>query len=59
MVKTALTELLYVMCGLVCFYAAYGTLKDKAHPSKVPTELFWGVLGFTFSFSRIGLLWGK
>ena len=59
MLKTSLTELLYVMCGLVCFYAVYGTLKDKNHPSRIPTALFWGVLGFIFTFSRIGLLWGN
>lgn len=58
MLKTSLTELLYVMCGIVCFYSAYGTLKDKNHPSKIPTALFWGILGFIFTFSRIGLLWG-
>lgn len=59
MLKTSLTELLYVLCGLVCFYTVYGTLKDKNHPSKIPTALFWGLLGFTFTFSRIGLLWGN
>lgn len=58
MLKTSLTELLYVLCGLVCFYSVYGTLKDKNHPSKIPTALFWGILGFIFTFSRIGLLWG-
>lgn len=58
MLKTSLTELLYVLCGLVCFYSTYGTLKDKNHPSKIPTALFWGILGFIFTFSRIGLLWG-
>jgi uncharacterized membrane protein len=59
MLKTSLTELLYVLCGLVCFYSVYGTLKDKNHPSKIPTALFWGILGFIFTFSRIGLLWGN
>lgn len=59
MLKSSLTELLYVLCGLVCFYAAYGTIKDKNHPSKVPTALFWGILGFIFAFSNIGLLWGN
>ncbi len=59
MLKTSLTELLYVLSGLLCFYAVYGTLKDKNHPSRIPTALFWGVLGFIFTFSRIGLLWGN
>jgi uncharacterized membrane protein len=59
MIKTSLTELLYVMCGIVCFYTAYGTLKSKNHTSKIPTALFWGILGFIFTFSRIGLIWGN
>ena len=57
--QTSLTELLYILCGLICFYSAYETLKDKNHPSKIPTALFWGILGFIFAFSRIGLLWGN
>jgi uncharacterized membrane protein len=59
MIKTSLTELLYILCGLVCFYSTYETLKDKNHASRIPTALFWGILGFTFTFSRIGLLWGN
>lgn len=59
MLKTSLTELLYVLCGLVCFYSTYATIKDKNHPSKWPTALFWAILGFIFTFSRIGLLWGN
>ncbi|SKA93952.1 Uncharacterized membrane protein [Caloramator quimbayensis] len=59
MLKNSLTELLYVLCGLVCFYSVFVTLKDKSHPAKYTTALFWGILGFTFTFSRIGLLWGN
>lgn len=59
MLQTSLTEILYVLCGLVCFFSAYKTLKDKSHPSRIPTALFWGILGFIFAFSRIGLLWGN
>jgi len=59
MLKDSLTELLYVCCGLVCFYSVYKTLKDKEHPSKWPTALFWGIFGFIFAFSRIGLIWGN
>ena len=59
MLKSSLTEILYVWCGLVCFYSVYATLKDKKHPSRIPTALFWGILGFTFAFSRIGLVWGN
>jgi uncharacterized membrane protein len=35
------------------------TLKDKNHPSKIPTALFWGILGVIFTFSKIGNLWGN
>lgn len=59
MLKDSLTELLYVLCGLVAFYSVYATLKDKKHPSRIPTAIFWGILGFIFTFSRIGMLWGN
>ncbi len=59
MLKDILTELLYVLCGLVCFFSVYVTLKDKKHPSRIPTALFWGILGFIFAFSQVGLLWGN
>ncbi|SHJ14932.1 Uncharacterized membrane protein [Clostridium cavendishii DSM 21758] len=59
MFKDSMTELLYVACGLVCFYSMYITLKDKNHPSRIPTALFWGIVGFIFSFSRIGMVWGN
>ena len=57
--KAILTEWLYVLCGLVCFYAVYGTLKDKNHAKKWTTALFWGILGITFTFSRVGALFGN
>lgn len=59
MLKDSLTEVLYVLCGLVCFYSTYETLKDKEHKSRIPTALFWGILGFIFTFSKIGLIWGN
>jgi uncharacterized membrane protein len=59
MLKTTLTELLYTFCGIICFISVYGTIKDKKHQSKIPTALFWGILGFIFMFSRIGDLWGN
>ncbi|HHW56397.1 MAG TPA: DUF979 domain-containing protein [Clostridia bacterium] len=59
MLKDALTEILYIMMGIVSFYSAYATLKEKNHPSKIATALFWGILGVIFTFSRIGLLWGN
>lgn len=59
MLKTTLTELLYIFCGLICFISVYFTAKDEKHKSKIPTSLFWGTLGFIFIFSRIGNLWGN
>jgi uncharacterized membrane protein len=34
MLKDSLTEILYIMMGIVSFYSAYATLKEKNHPSK-------------------------
>lgn len=59
MLKNSLTEILYILIGIVCFYTVYKTLKDKNHPSKIGTALFWGILGVIFTFSRIGLVWGN
>ncbi|GLC30715.1 DUF979 domain-containing protein [Clostridium omnivorum] len=59
MLKDSLTEVLYVLCGIIAFYSVYATLKDKKHPSRIPTALFWAILGFIFTFSRIGTLWGN
>lgn len=59
MLKNILTELMYVLCGLLCFYTVYMTLKDKKHPSRIPTAGFWFILGVIFAFSKIGVLWGN
>ncbi|MCJ7690348.1 MAG: DUF979 domain-containing protein [Clostridiaceae bacterium] len=59
MFKSILTELLYTFCGLICFITMYFTIKNKKHHSKIPTSLFWGILGFIFIFSRLGNLWGN
>ncbi|MEW9095611.1 MAG: DUF979 domain-containing protein [Clostridiaceae bacterium] len=59
MLKDSLTEIMYILIGMVCFFSVYVTIKDKNHPSKLPTAFFWGILGFIFTFSRIGLLWGN
>jgi uncharacterized membrane protein len=58
--KEILTEWLYVLCALVCFYSVYGTLRDakNTHWTRWTTALFWGLLGVTFAFSRVGALWG-
>lgn len=59
MLKDSLTEIMYILIGVICFYSVYVTMKDRNHPSRIPTALFWGILGFIFTFSRIGLVWGN
>ncbi|MPM21125.1 hypothetical protein SDC9_67568 [bioreactor metagenome] len=59
LLKDILTEYLYVIMGLVTFFAAYKTIKDKNHPSRIPTALFWSILGIIFTFSKFGMLWGN
>lgn len=58
--KDILIEWLYLLCALVCFYTVYATLSDTTHIhwKKWTTALFWGLLGVTFAFSRVGALWG-
>jgi uncharacterized membrane protein len=57
--KDILTEWLYVLCAIVCFYVVYGTLVNKDHKAKWTTAAFWFLFGFTFMFPRIGSLWGQ
>lgn len=58
MLKNTLTELLYVLIGLVCLYSTVKVVRSKDHPSKWPTAFFWGILFVIFTFSRFGMLWG-
>lgn len=57
--KASLEEVLYILCGLVCFFSVFATLKDKKHPSRIPTAIFWAFLGVIFAFSKIGVLLGN
>lgn len=57
--KPILTEYMYVLCGIICFFSAYVAAKDKNHPSRWGTALFWGILGVTFAFSNLGVFWGS
>ena len=58
MLKNILTEVLYVLVGLVCLYSTVKIVRAKDHPSKWPTALFWFILFIVFTFSRFGTLWG-
>ncbi|MCM0649391.1 DUF979 domain-containing protein [Clostridium swellfunianum] len=59
MLKASLEEVLYILCGMVCFFSVFATLKDKKHPSRIPTAIFWAFLGVIFAFSKIGVLLGN
>jgi uncharacterized membrane protein len=43
-----LLEGLYVLAGLICLATAYMAIKDKEHPAKFGTSLFWMLLAATF-----------
>jgi len=47
-----LLEILYVLAGLVSLSAAFMTLKDKAHPAKIGTAVFWTLLAITFMVGK-------
>ena len=50
--KIILLEILFVMCGLMDFYIAYKTIKQEDHPSKLPTALFWTLLGVIMAVGK-------
>ncbi len=50
--KEIFMEMFYVICGLVTFYIAFNTIKQKDHPSKLPTFIFWLLLGLIMSVGR-------
>lgn len=58
LLKDILVEWIYLICGLVCFYIVFTTLRDAKHPARWTTALFWGLVGFTFIFPHVGYLWG-
>lgn len=43
--KDILMEIFFVMCGLMDFYIAAKTMKQKDHPSRITTTIFWATLG--------------
>lgn len=47
-----LLEILYVMCGVVCFIAAYCAFFGKEQESRTGTSLFWFILGVIFAFGK-------
>ncbi len=57
--KFVLTEIMYIVIGLIMWSITVKILKDKEHPKRVTSALFWGLLGVTFIFPNIGVLWGS
>lgn len=47
-----LLEVVYVIIGLVCIYAAVRNLRDRTNEKRVGTAVFWGVLGLLFVIGR-------
>lgn len=47
-----LLEGLYVLAGLVCLATSYMVIKDKEHPAKLGTSLFWILLAATFIIGK-------
>lgn len=43
-----LLEIAYIIIGLQFLYTAYCVAKDKTHPLRFGTSLFWGILGIIF-----------
>ncbi|MCG0276517.1 MAG: DUF979 domain-containing protein [Thermosediminibacteraceae bacterium] len=50
--QNTLLELLYVMCGIVSFVAAYHAFSGKEQQSRIGTSLFWAILGIIFAFGK-------
>lgn len=48
--KVILSELMYVLCGIVCILTGFRGLKNKKN--KITTFLFWNILAITFIFGK-------
>ncbi|MDO7975903.1 DUF979 domain-containing protein [Oceanotoga teriensis] len=46
--KNTLLEIFYIISGLISITAAFYSLKDKKHPHRLETALFWSIFGFIF-----------
>lgn len=48
--KVILSELMYVLCGIVCILTGFRGLKNEKN--KITTFLFWNILAITFNFGK-------
>jgi len=51
-VGTQLLEVIFIIMGLVCIYAAVKNLRDKENKSPIGTSIFWGTLGIVLVIGR-------
>lgn len=49
--SVTLPEIIYAICGLICFDAAYRATKNEE--AKIGTTLFWFLLGVIFMFGKV------
>jgi len=47
-----LLEVIFIIMGLICIYAAIKNLTDKENPAKIGTAVFWGALGLVLAIGR-------
>ena len=51
-IGTQLLEVIFIIMGLVCIYAAVKNLRDKENKSPIGTSIFWGTLGIVLVVGR-------
>ena len=47
-----LLEVIFIIMGLICIYAAVKNAKDKENPARLGTAVFWGSLGIVMAVGR-------
>lgn len=45
-----LLEVLFILCGLVALSASIYSFRDREHPTRLGSTIFWGLLGVLFIF---------
>ncbi len=49
-VETGILEVFYILVGLISVSAAWMAVKDEKNSDRIPTMLFWALLGIIFMF---------
>jgi uncharacterized membrane protein len=50
--KAILLESIYIIAGCISLMTAFYALKDKNHPSRIGTAMFWGIIGAIFVIGK-------